>query len=736
MAGITFYVGVYHLFIYLRRGKPRSDFTFAICCLIVCAYDAFCAGLYNASSVAEGVVWQRAQLMALLVGSACFLWFVSDYTGLASRKVVLALTGYLGLTGLIALLDPGGLTWDPTRPMVKHVALPFGPEVTYYEGAPGWVTHAQSIFTVVIFGYALRLSLRFYRLAPRKTAVPMIAALLLFFAGIFNDALVSSGVYSFVYTLEYAFTSMIVLGAYILSNEVVEAAMTREALRESEERLAITLHSIGDGVIATDREGRVTRMNRAAEELTGWPAEEAEGRSVSEVARIRHAESGEVVESSAEQVIRTGKSLESGQHRVLTDRGGGRHQIANSAAAIRDHEGRTVGAVLVFRDITEQHRIEEQLRQAQRMESLGNLAGGIAHDFNNLLSPILGYVDLALQELPEAEPLHEDLLAVRQAAERAAKLTRQLLAVSRKQVLEFQVLDINSVLSEAHGMLRRLVREDIEIELRLGADLGFVRADPSQIHQILLNLVVNACDAMPQGGRLRIETQSALLGEGTDTQSEIPPGPYVTLVISDTGAGISPELLPHIFDPFFTTKARGRGTGLGLATVLGIASQHGGSLAVRSVPGEGTAFRVYFPRVDGPTASRETNAAPVKELRGSETVLVMEDDESVRALTRDMLNRLGYEVLAPETTEQALELVASHPGSIDLLLTDVIMPGMTGRKLYEKARSSKPDLKVLFMSGYADDEIADHVLAGGPSFLQKPFSVKSLGEKLRAVLDD
>jgi CheY-like chemotaxis protein len=210
----------------------------------------------------------------------------------------------------------------------------------------------------------------------------------------------------------------------------------------------------------------------------------------------------------------------------------------------------------------------------------------------------------------------------------------------------------------------------------------------------------------------------------------------VALIISDTGAGILPELLPRIFDPFFTTKARGRGTGLGLATVFGIASQHGGSLAVESTPGEGSTFRVYFPRVDGPTVSPERNAVEVKQLRGSETVLVMEDDESVRALTRDMLTHLGYEVLAPETIEQALELVASHPSSIHLLLTDVVMPGMSGHKLCEKARSLRPDLKVLFMSGYADDEIANHVLVGDrPSFLQKPFSVKNLGEKLRAVLD-
>jgi PAS domain-containing protein len=241
-----------------------------------------------------------------MAGTGCFLWFVADYTGLASRKVLLVVTGYLGLVGLIALFDFGGVTWDPTRPMIKHVGLPFGSGVTYYEGSPGLAIQVSRVLVLVIFGYAVGVSLRFYRLTPGKKAAPMIAALLLFFAGIFNDTLVSIGVYSFVYTLEYAFMSLILLMAYSLSNDVVEAAMTREALRESEERLAITLQSIGDGVIATDRAGRVTRMNRAAEELTGWPSEEATGQPLSEVFRTCPAERGGVTASPVEQVIRAG----------------------------------------------------------------------------------------------------------------------------------------------------------------------------------------------------------------------------------------------------------------------------------------------------------------------------------------------------------------------------------------------------------------------------------------------
>jgi CheY-like chemotaxis protein len=315
-------------------------------------------------------------------------------------------------------------------------------------------------------------------------------------------------------------------------------------------------------------------------------------------------------------------------------------------------------------------------------------------------------------------------------------LTRQLLAMSRKQVLELRVIDVNEVISDFHGMLRRLTREDIEIELRLAPDVGRVRADASQINQVVMNLALNAADAMEHGGRLCIETANVELAADANTRTPIPPGPYVALSVSDTGAGIEAETLERIFDPFFTTKERGRGTGLGLATVLGIASQHGGSTSVESRTGEGSTFRVYLPRVDEALGAGDFASEEERGQRGSETILVMEDQEMVRKFSQTVLSRHGYEVLAPANVEEALELARSHRGPIHLLLTDVIMPGMNGSALWERLRSDRPQLKVLFMSGYTDDVIAPHGVeeAQGP-FLQKPFSVKRLTEKVRMALD-
>jgi len=379
---------------------------------------------------------------------------------------------------------------------------------------------------------------------------------------------------------------------------------------------------------------------------------------------------------------------------------------------------------------------ETQLRQAQKMETVGQLAGGIAHDFNNLLTPVLGHVELALLDLSKNDPLYEELASVREAAERASVLTRQLLAMSRKQVLELRVININDVIVDFHGMLRRLTREDIEIELRLAPDVGRVRADASQINQIVMNLALNAADSMSHGGRLRIETANVELGADANTRTPIPPGPYVVLSLSDTGSGMEAETLARIFDPFFTTKERGRGTGLGLATVLGIASQHGGSTSVESRPGEGSTFRVYLPKVDEALEARRTAPEETGEQRGSETILVMEDDEMVRKLSQNVLRHHGYEVLAPESVEEALELASGHRSPIHLLLTDVVMPGMNGSVLWQRLRSDRPQLKVLFMSGYTDDVIAHHgVEEEHAPFLQKPFSVKSLTEKVRMVLD-
>jgi nitrogen-specific signal transduction histidine kinase/CheY-like chemotaxis protein len=388
-------------------------------------------------------------------------------------------------------------------------------------------------------------------------------------------------------------------------------------------------------------------------------------------------------------------------------------------------------------DITERTEIEQQLWQAQKMEAVGRLAGGVAHDFNNLLTAILGYAELLLSDLRDDDPRSQDLREIRKAGVSAASLTRKILAFSRKQPLEPEVLDLNAVVRSLHGMLGRLIGEDIRIEVRLAPDLGRVKADPGQIEQVLLNLATNARDAMPQGGTLTIDTQNAGLDDtAVRRHLAAAPGEYVMLAVSDTGCGMPPEVQARVFEPFFTTKPRGIGTGLGLSTVYGIVKQSGGDISVYSEPGRGATFKVYLPRVDGPVGARPALVGPDVPVSGSETILLVEDNRGLRELARKVLERLGYAVLDAADADQALHLSEQHAGPIHLLLTDVVMPGMSGVALVERLTPTRPAMKVLYMSGYTDEAVvAAGVLPQRVTFLQKPFTPDSLARKVRQVLD-
>jgi CheY-like chemotaxis protein len=380
---------------------------------------------------------------------------------------------------------------------------------------------------------------------------------------------------------------------------------------------------------------------------------------------------------------------------------------------------------------------EEQLRQSQKMEAIGALAGSVAHDFNNLLSVIIGYSDILLSGLRQADPMYVEIEQIARAGKRANDLTRQLLAFSRQQVLEPRVVNLNEAISGVFKMLRRLVGEDVELTLLLAQELGSVFVDPGQIEQVLLNLVLNARDAMPQGGKLTIETADVDLDRSyTAEHIEVQPGRYVMLTVSDTGVGIDRATQARIFEPFFTTKEKGKGTGLGLSTVFGIVKQSGGQIWVYSEPGEGATFKVYFPRVDARADPLEPAALRPASLRGSETVLLVEDDEQVRNLAIAILRKHVYHVLEAATGGEALLTCEQYQGTIHVLLTDVVMPPMSGRQLWERLSPLRPAMKVLFMSGYTDDAIVHHgVLSSELAFVQKPLMPGTLLMKLRGVLD-
>ncbi len=399
--------------------------------------------------------------------------------------------------------------------------------------------------------------------------------------------------------------------------------------------------------------------------------------------------------------------------------------------------GHLKGVIEYVRDITDRKRAEDELHQSQKMEAIGRLAGGISHDLNNLLTAIAAYADLLLMDIPETNPLSLQVVEIKNAVDQAASLTAQLLAFSRKQVLQPKVLDLNGVVGSMQGLLRRLIGEHIELEIFKAADTGRVRADPGQLEQVILNLIVNGRDAMPRGGTLTLETADVDLDEAHAREGMgIDPGPYVMLTVTDTGCGMDEELQSHIFEPFFTTKERHKGTGLGLSTVFGIVKQSKGGISVSSKPGNGATFKIYLPRILDAPAEAEPAPSPAPSLVGTETVLLVEDETSIRKAVRQALQRSGYRILEAPNPGEALLISEQHTGFIHLMLTDVVMPRMSGPHLVERLEPWHPEMKVLYMSGYSEKDILkEEILPPGVAFLRKPFAIKDLLEQVRRVLD-
>jgi two-component system, cell cycle sensor histidine kinase and response regulator CckA len=390
----------------------------------------------------------------------------------------------------------------------------------------------------------------------------------------------------------------------------------------------------------------------------------------------------------------------------------------------------------IAEDVTERRLLEDQFRQAQKMEAVGRLAGGVAHDFNNLLMVISGYTEVMLSQLDLDHPLHEKARAIQQASDRATTLTRQLLAFSRKQMLELKIVDVNAVVQDMERLLRPLIGENIELLTRLAPDSGCTRADAGQLEQVLMNLVVNSKDAMPSGGQILIQTRNVTLTDAyRGEQTFISPGRYVLLSVGDNGAGMDRETQSRVFEPFFTTKEKGKGTGLGLSTVYGIVKQSGGYVMVHSEVGRGTTFNIYLPHADEPAEVHGAAPASRTAIGGSETVLLVEDEESVRQLVRDTLASRGYRVLEAENGQCGLTVASAHEGTIDLIITDVVMPGMSGRELADQLVAIRPEVKVLYLSGYTEDTIvSEGTIESGKAFLQKPFTLQALSRKVREVL--
>ena len=537
-------------------------------------------------------------------------------------------------------------------------------------------------------------------------------------------------------TKEQLINELIELHQRVTELEPLEKERKRaeEALRGSERTTQALVNATYDSVFLIDTAGIVLSLNENTAKRLGKSVDEILGSCIYDLFSRDLAERRKV---RIDEAIRVGKPVywEDERQGIWFD---------NCVSPILDGTGKVTKLAIHGRDITERKRIEEekavlqeQLRQSQKMEAVGQLAGGIAHDFNNLLTVIRGYSQLSLNELQKQDPLWENMEEIGKAADRASELTHQLLAFSRRQLLEFKVIDLNSLVQGMEKMLRRMIREDIELMIYPGENLGKIKVDPGQIEQVIMNLAVNAKDAMPSGGKLVLETANVELDEGfVRSHLGSKPGRYVRLSVTDTGCGLSKEVRERVFEPFFTTKEKGKGTGLGLSTVYGIMKQSGGYIWVLSELGMGASFEVYLPWVDATVEVLKEKVKREGILQGNETILVVEDEEMVRKLAVHVLKKQGYKVLEAPHGGDALLVCERHPEPIQLVITDVVMPGMCGPELIERLRQVRQDFRVMYMSGHADESVVDYgVQEGEMNFIQKPFTIKGLARKVREVLD-
>jgi PAS domain S-box-containing protein len=522
-------------------------------------------------------------------------------------------------------------------------------------------------------------------------------------------------------------------GIIILSEDITARKLADEALRTSEENLRLVIEGAKDyAIYMLDLGGRVVTWNAGAERILGYTAEEIVGQSFE-----LFFPPGAIAEGLPQLQLAAARekgSLDNEGWRVRKD---GTRFWADGVVSRLGERDAPRGFSKMVRDLTERHRLEEQLRQSQKMDAFGQLAGGVAHDFNNLLTVIGGYSDLLRTTLPPEDPNREFVAEIHDAGVRASALTSQLLAFSRQQLLEPKVVDLNAVVGGTESMLRRLIGEDILLASSFEPSLSAVRVDPGQVEQVILNLAVNARDAMPLGGALTLETHGVYLDEEyCSLNPECRPGSYIMVAMTDSGSGMTPEVQARIFEPFFTTKGQGKGTGLGLATVFGIVKQSGGHLSVYSEVGVGTTFRVYFPAFEGGTRPSRPDLEKGARRQGAETVLLVEDENAVRKVAKRALESNGFKVLEASCGREALELFEGRQGTIDLVLTDVVMPEMSGRQLAERLRALQADVRILFMSGYTDDAVIRHgIIQAQEAFVQKPFTPTTLVNKIHEVLD-
>jgi len=523
---------------------------------------------------------------------------------------------------------------------------------------------------------------------------------------------------------------VLIVDLYIIYQQRQIQKMRRQLI-EREQLFNLISDNAVDMIAIVDLDGKRLYNSPSYQRILGYSPEELAATPSSEQV---HPDDRQLVMEAAAEAIHTGQGCRL-EYRML-HKNGDWVSLESTGSPIVNAKGAIEGLVIVNRDIGERRRLETQLQQSQKMDAIGRLSGGVAHDFNNLLGLIIGYAEILQERIPEGDPLRSCVDQILKAGTQGASLTRQLLAFSRQQVLAPKALSLNAVVTDVGKMLRRLIGEDVDLITKLDPKLGNIRADQGQIEQVIMNLAVNARDAMPDGGKLTIETVNLQIDDKFARRFAFPvlPGPYVRLSVSDTGTGMDMAVQQKIFDPFFTTKEKGKGTGLGLSTVYGVVKQSGGYIFVDSAPGKGATFTIYLPQVDQEADVETRQTGPSGLLRGTEMILLVEDEDGLRTATRRRLELQGYTVLEAADGGAALAVSDQTSGTIHLLLTDIVMPGISGRILADQMKLRRPDIKVLFVSGYTGQQLGEEVLEPGSHFLQKPFTRENLTRKVREVL--
>lgn len=722
-AAVTAYVGLYHLWLHTQR-PSRSDLYFALTCICMLGYDAAAALHYSSTTPKDAALFQRLEIVSALLMGVPFLLLVNEQVEIRLPKLARIGLGIFPALALVTAVERKD--WVVTSTLLpKQVVTPFG-EWTLVEVALGPLFLFESAMVPLMTLYCLwaavgaprRVDGRWHRRAQRSS--PLVAVGIALLVAIMHDFFVTRGTLTHPYLFEFAFLMVAITMSWALSQEVLSASKTRAELTKTEQREATTLAAIQDAVVTTDLSGNILLLNPAAERLLATNAREALGKPLSTFAELTSSETHSVVNDLVRYAV--GRPTNPyGQLPQLVTTDGNERRVDVGGAPLKDLDGHVQGAIVVLRDLTLQHDALSTLQHAKKMESIGQLAGGAAHDLNNLLTPILSYVELVQKEVPQNSKAERFLRHVQDAAQRAATLTRQLLALSRKQVLDVQVVPLAEFVRQTRPILERLIDSSITLKLRLEDETLRVSIDLGQFEQVLLNLIANARDALPEGGEITIIVRR--LGDE-----------QCCLEVSDTGVGMTPATTARIFEPFFTTKERGKGTGLGLASVRGIVEQHGGAIYVDSELGVGTSFEIVLPTTTAEQANSSIRQLPSADAaRGTETILVVEDDPGVRSLIHDVLTQLGYTVHTADGLAMAVAIARAEP--IELLLTDVVLPGADGPHIRDAVNEIHP-VPCLFMTGHADDRLGHHgIVERGVDVVRKPFTVTGLSLKVRQVLD-